>query len=54
MEDVPQEVEVLQGLPRVGGLKLARVEHQQADEVEAADHGWVSRLLAHCRDTETL
>ena len=44
---VPQEVEVLQGLSGVGGLELARVEHEETDEVEATHHRGIARLLTH-------
>lgn len=50
-DKVPQEVEVLQGVPRIRGLEFAREQHEQADEVEASDHRRVSWFLAHCRGT---
>jgi len=48
VDGLPQEVEILQGLPGVRGLELAGVEHEQADEVEPPHHGGVPWLLAHC------
>lgn len=49
---LPQEVEVLQSFSRIRGLKLAGVQHEQADEVEAPHHRGVAGLLTHCRDRE--
>lgn len=45
---LPQEVEILQRFSWIRGLKLASVEHEQADKIEPTHHGRVTGLLAHC------
>lgn len=45
---LPEEVKVLEGLPRVRGLKLPGVEHEEAHEVQPPHAGGVARLVADC------
>lgn len=44
----PEEVKVLECFPRIRGLKLAGVEHEQTHEVQPSHAGRVTRLMADC------
>lgn len=45
---LPEEVKVLEGLPRVRGLKLPGVEHEEPHEIQPPHAGGVARLVADC------
>ena len=49
-DNSPQEVEVLESLPWVGDLKLARVRRDETSEVEAPQRLGVSGVTGHCRE----